>query len=377
MFWLVSVPGEPHKDEAWKEVQRKTTHENHLSVNFKFDLPKDLRVGTLDSLLRLSDDLVRADSHMEATTNKIYRQLIEFNPGEKPTVFGVAVETCVKNFTWDTAKFPVKTPLPELVGEMQEKAAQWEDQLKMKLSDYQGVKSQLATIKRKATGSLLVRSLNDIVKPEHFTETEWLTTLLVVFPKYQEKEFLKVYEGLGNEELPAVVPRSGVKHFEDHEHALYSVVVLKKTADKFKNAARDSKFIVRDYQYSADSFAGDQAERGELQSQLEVREAALLKWSKLTFSEAVLTWIHLKAVRVFVESVLRYGVPPNFQAIVMKPLKKSQDKLRKVLSQMYSHLQGAAYAGGAGDDAVMPGGQADFYPFVFLPMNLAILGEEE
>lgn len=38
--------------------------------------------------------------------------------------------------------------------------------------------------------------------------------------------------------------------------------------------------------------------------------------------------VHLKAVRLFVESVLRYGVPPNFQAVLLKP--KKEMPLRKV-----------------------------------------------
>ena len=46
----------------------------------------------------------------------------------------------------------------------------------------------------------------------------------------------------------------------------------------------------------------------------------------------------IKALRVFVESVLRYGLPVNFQAMVLLPQKKTQKKLRDVLNQQYAHL---------------------------------------
>ena len=45
-----------------------------------------------------------------------------------------------------------------------------------------------------------------------------------------------------------------------------------------------------------------------------------------------------QALRVFVESVLRYGLPVNFQAMVLLPQKKTQKKLRETLNQLYAHL---------------------------------------
>jgi len=50
------------------------------------------------------------------------------------------------------------------------------------------------------------------------------------------------------------------------------------------------------------------------------------------------TWIHLKALRLFVESVLRYGLPVNFQAAIIKPQKKGSKRLRETLDNLYSHL---------------------------------------
>ena len=59
------------------------------------------------------------------------------------------------------------------------------------------------------------------------------------------------------------------------------------------------------------------------------------------FSEAFIAWIHMKALRVFVESVLRYGLPVNFQAAVCLPKAKIGPKFRKALNEAYSHLDSA------------------------------------
>lgn len=44
-------------------------------------------------------------------------------------------------------------------------------------------------------------------------------------------------------------------------------------------------------------------------------------------------------------SLFRYGLPVNFQAIVIHPHKKSQKRLKDVLQQLYGHLDGSGGAG--------------------------------
>ena len=64
----------------------------------------------------------------------------------------------------------------------------------------------------------------------------------------------------------------------------------------------------------------------------------MVRWLKVNFSEAFTAWIHIKALRVFVESVLRYGLPVNFQAAIMQPQKRGNRKLRDALNQLYEQL---------------------------------------
>lgn len=58
MYWLISLPLLEPQDRIWSLLQNKTVYEADLSQNFRFELP-ELRVGTLDSLMVLSDDLVK------------------------------------------------------------------------------------------------------------------------------------------------------------------------------------------------------------------------------------------------------------------------------------------------------------------------------
>merc|ERR1712226_1094171 len=76
----------------------------------------------------------------------------------------------------------------------------------------------------------------------------------------------------------------------------------------------------------------------------------LVRWLKVNFGESFTAWIHVKAIRVFVESVLRFGLPVNFQGMILLPQKKTSRKLRDTLGQLYAHLDSTGNPGGAEAD---------------------------
>ena len=49
-----------------------------------------------------------------------------------------------------------------------------------------------------------------------------------------------------------------------------------------------------------------------------VLQAELLHLSRTNFSEAYQLLVHLKVARLFVESVLRYGLPANYVGLAIK-----------------------------------------------------------
>jgi len=81
MYWLVCLPILESEERTWTLLQNKTTYESDYSINFKFAIP-ELRVGTLDTLMVLSDELVKVNALVESVVNKIRRQLFEMGfPG--------------------------------------------------------------------------------------------------------------------------------------------------------------------------------------------------------------------------------------------------------------------------------------------------------
>uniref|UniRef100_A0A3P8XI96 V-type proton ATPase subunit C n=1 Tax=Esox lucius TaxID=8010 RepID=A0A3P8XI96_ESOLU len=380
-FWLISAPGEKTCQQTWDQMMVATTRTNNLSTNNKFNIP-DLKVGTLDVLVGLSDDLAKLDSFTEGVVKKVAQYMADVLEDSRDKVQenllanGVDLVTYITRFQWDMAKYPIKQSLKNISEIISKQVTQIDNDLKARASSYNNLKGNLQNLERKNAGSLLTRSLADIVKKEDFVlDSEYLITMLVVVPKTSYADWQKTYETLAE----MVVPRSTNLLFEDNDSGLFSVTLFRKAIDDFRHKARENKFTVRDFQYNEQEMNADKEEMTRLSTDKKKQfvshmpgndEGPLVRWLKVNFSEAFIAWIHIKGLRVFVESVLRYGLPVNFQAMLLQPNKKNMKKLREVLNDLYKHLDSSA--------AIMVSLfliiiQQEYYPYVYYKIDCNLL----
>ncbi|KAG8124271.1 hypothetical protein E2320_019584 [Naja naja] len=348
-FWLISAPGDKANLLAWDRMNTVTSKAN-LSSNSKFAIP-DLKVGTLDTLVGLSDELGKLDSFAESVIKKIAQYIGEVLEDSKDKVQenllanGVDLISYLTKFEWDMAKYPIKQPL-------------------------KNISEGLAKI---FLGNLLTRTLTDIVNKDDFVlNSEYLITLLVVVPKTSYVQWQKNYESLSD----MVVPRSTKMIAEDSEGGLFTVTLFRKVIDDFKTKARENKFMVREFYFDEKELKCEKDEMRKLASDKKQQYGPLLRWLKVNFSEAFVAWIHIKALRVFSESVLRYGLPVNFQAMLLQPNKKSMKRLREVLNAVFKHLDEVAAASLMDTSVDIPGLQLsnqDYYPYVYFKIDLSLL----
>eukprot|EP01135_Chromosphaera_perkinsii_P008605 Nk52_evm47s1401 gene=Nk52_evmTU47s1401 len=366
-YWLVSAPADGSKENTFKCLNNATSVSSDLSDNYRFNIP-ELKVGTLDSLMSVSDDMIKVDQYMESVIRKLTSQIVDLLDDHKDKipesfqVHGVDPNQFLCNFEWDSAKYPVKNSVSDLSDLLSKTVSDIESSLRNKVSAYTAVRNNIQSIDRKATGNLLVRTLDDIVKKEMFVQdSENLTTLVVAVPKALFKDWKIKYETL----TKMVVPRSTELIAEDNEYGLFTVTLFTRVVDEFKNVARENKFTVRDFIFNEESLKHSLDEKEKLEVDLKKLWSTLVRWCRTNFGEAFSAWIHLKALRVFVESVLRYGLPANFQAVVMKPIGKNDKKLRDTLNKLYAHLDRRGGVAG-GPDVEIPGfTHQEYYPYVY------------
>ncbi|XP_019307597.1 V-type proton ATPase subunit C 2 isoform X8 [Panthera pardus] len=377
-FWLISAPGDKENLQALERMNTVTSKSN-LSYNTKFSIP-DFKVGTLDSLVGLSDELGKLDTFAESLIKRMAQSVVEVMEDSKGKVpenllaNGVDLTSFVTHFEWDMAKYPAKQPLVCVVDTLAKQLAQIETDLKSRTAAYNTLKTNLENLEKKSMGNLFTRTLSDIVSKEDFVlDSEYLVTLLVIVPKPSYAQWQKTYESLSD----MVVPRSTKLIAEDNEGGLFTVTLFRKVIDDFKTKAKENKFTVREFYYDEKEIKREREELSRLLSDKKQQYGPLLRWLKVNFSEAFIAWIHIKALRVFVESVLRYGLPVNFQAVLLQPHKKSSTKrLREVLNSVFRHLDQVAAASVLDASVDIPGlqlGNQDYFPYVYFHIDLSLL----
>lgn len=138
--------------------------------------------------------------------------------------------------------------------------------------------------------------------------------MLVAVPSQSAKDFLKSYETVS----PMVVPRSCTEISSDGEFVLFAVVVFKKHAAEFVHKSREKRWTPRDYKFKEGGKEEEAREVDRLSQDERKLWGEALRLGRTGYSESVMIWIHVLALRVFVETVLRYGLPLDFVCALVK-----------------------------------------------------------
>jgi len=129
---------------------------------------------------------------------------------------------------------------------------------------------------------------------------------------------------------------------------------------------------VRDFEY--DVAAKEQAEKlaSDVKAEFNKKHLSLIRYLTTMFGEAYIAWIHTKAIRLFVESVLRYGLPVNFLAIAIHPPPKGAKRVRMALNTAYASLDSSGAATRDGEVALTMGGAPrEYFPYVSVTVPIA------
>jgi len=176
-----------------------------------------------------------------------------------------------------------------------------------------------------------------------------------------------------------VVPGSLEKVMEDADSVLYTVTVLKgmyeagyyegeefvpgtkiNLLEAFSKILREKRYAVRENFTYDPSQQGKSAMRMEqLQVEVDNMRSGLTRWCKTHFGEAFVAWMHIKVIRVFVESVLRYGLPVDFTAVLYKVANGKEGMLVDALDKTFGETV-------KGDDAE---DEEEYHDFVLIKFD--------
>lgn len=190
-----------------------------------------------------------------------------------------------------------------------------DNDVRSKFNQYNSLRTQVQNLSRKQTGNLSTKSLVSIVSPDMLvSDSEHLETHLVAVPNSSVKDFTKSYETVS----PMVVPRSAYWIQKDDEFNLYAVTTFKKHSQDFVHKCREKKWVPRDFKFKEGGKEEEQKEMKKTEAEEKRVWGETLRLGRTGWSEAVMCLVHILVLRCFVESVLRYGLPLDFIAAMVK-----------------------------------------------------------
>lgn len=266
-------------------------------------------------------------------------------------------------FQWEVENFPPVLTLKALEELIHKEVATAEAEVKKQLGEYTTLKQNLDFMEKTQKGSLLTRNFSHLVKKEDFVQgSEHLITVVVVVPKANFTEWLNCYELLDNE----VVPRSSKLLFEDGDFGLFNVTLFKRQLDNFTQRAREHRFYVRDFKYDAEIINSEAEYLEGLRRDKAQMEKPLLRLLKFRFSDTYVALTHVLATRLFVECILRYGLPTRFLYVYAIVPKKDVKKVRTLLAKEYAYLE---MTPSEKEDKEKEHFKEEYYPYVSLKIR--------
>ena len=374
--WLISFRCHNSESASLWETLRSDILMASACTTCTFSIDQQFKSGSLDSLVALADDLNKLDHQLESTVRKVERQYTDLDPNPQLEIIlsnrgaqeRMPPSKYLESFHWDISKYPPSKTLSELAGIIDERLHNLDEDLKSKSSRFIEARNSLSQATKKETGGLLSKDLNEVLTPgvctaEDFVNTEYLKTLLVVVPKKEVQGWLDGYEFLS----ARVVPQSTKQFTVDDKEGLtlWRVVVLKLGQEEFLNAAKKNRWAVREFEYNPEQYEIEKSSRNKLRRDFNDLQTQLGGQCKNVFSELFIAWTHLKAIRVYTESILRYSLPPQFLSVIVTPRDGKEKKIIDGLVRRF--LKPGEKADMYCAKETSEDGE-DFFPFVFLRM---------
>lgn len=304
--------------------------------------------------------------------------LVAVAAGEEEEMY--PLDDYIRRWQWDEMMVASKsTNVIEMFKYFSQEITRQEEELRSASTAYTEAGNKIQALRRRGEGSLLVKNLDEIgsrmtlvtdlksyrptkaTKNPIYVSTRNMKTVLVVMKKSMETDFVKNYMV----ESDFVVPGSVQALESDNEFACYAVTILGVHLDDYKARTREHGWHVREFTYNP-NLREDLEKESEDTVQSYLTESGKFKTHlEATFSHVATVWIHLKALRVFIESVLLYGIGANYKAFLIEASTKNIGKIHKELEKKFKD----AIQDDMSDDGDA-GEENEYHPYVSFQLNL-------
>lgn len=137
--------------------------------------------------------------------------------------------------------------------------------------------------------------------------------------------------------------------------------------DAIKTAFREKRLTIREFVFEPSKAGGVDGQIDQAKWELQQTLTTIVRWCRAHYGEVYAGWIHLKVIKGFVESVLRYGLPVDFLSVFVEPNMKREKQQMSSLTDAIGKLRTELKVVDFGDDNADD--DSDNLPFVFHKFN--------
>lgn len=379
--WLIACTTRDVNDreELYALLKKQLMKSNTVQDVGVFEIPMDLRFSAFDDLLLCADNLEKEDQLVENALKKARQLALDINPN---MVFKInaggrqwSVLHYLSKFTWDDRKFPKYVPLNENLKTLSQLVQKLVDDITLKAIAYSDLKHKKQLMNSNMETATIYRDLIYVITPDvvedpnDFMETEHLTTVIVFVPFGAEEEFLRVYMSLATNIVPNCAKNINIKC---KSYSLWRVIIFKSSVNTFVEGCKSNNFMAQQFTYSPERYNILLNEQSKLEADTQRHQALLSRIYDIAHSDIFTCWIHLKAMRIFCESVLRFGLPIRFACFYLFPLNSTKsNQIHKILTDMLPQYSNYAKSG-KGDHSNKDAGIQDdsYFPYVHFSLNV-------
>jgi V-type H+-transporting ATPase subunit C len=357
------------KDNVLAGIDQLTVREINLN-----NIMRELVNDNLDTLFKINDDLIRDEQEIEAFLKSLEKQLSDLTTNPLQIKFRGALldpKKAITEFQWDEGKYPNRSKtIADIMHKINEKYTETRKTIKSKTDDYNNSVNELKLKKKSQYEalSLMKQDYRDLVSKSkmEMKTTDYLCTMLCFVPTGNEKTFEAKYMSLAD---GYVVPYSALRidRGEDEKMQLYRVIVMKHKKDDFRNQCQ-GQLRITCKEYNEEELLSKPVEEKEIEklnNESVQKKHDLERHAESGYSEVFYALLHLKYLRLYVESCLKYTSGDYYSVMVYVP----RDKEQKLVSIMIKTFNDTKEQGWYGTKEELKEAE-DFYPFILIKISV-------
>ena len=287
------------------------------------------------------------------------------------------LDQLLKRWKWNETMFTSNRSVDDMFRNLVGEVNRSEEDLRTASAEFTEHATRLQNLRRKNEGTLLVRSLdqvgskmalvrsltdykgNQASKTPIYVDTAHLTTILVVVKNTDAEGFEKNYDLKST----YVVPNSCQKLEKDNDYTCYAVTLMRTNLDDYKTATKEKGWHIREFKYNPTMREDMKKEASDTIKDYLTQCEQYKDLLESKFSHLCSVWLHLKALRIFVESKLLYGIPTEFRSYLVEASMKSIPRIHRELEKVFGDGMDI------GDDDAQDV-ENEYHPYVSFQINL-------